>query len=530
MVTEVFTLKQRYDSENATVFASIPTNIASLLDVGCGTGTLMKRVRLDMGSQVHLEGVTYSEEEAALAAQYADTVWNGDLNDFDFDLLGLFDCIVCSHILEHLNWPERVLASLKEHLTPEGCLIVALPNVLQFKSRWAFLRGRFRYTDQGVMDRTHFRFFDWHSARQLIGGAGLEIQSAHTPGHFPLPAIRKYARPMATGIDKIVSAKWPGLFAMQFVFQCREASLASARRPVSTAYRRERDAVPVSVVLTTYNRADLVGKTIDSILRQTFRDFELIICDDCSPDSTEQVCAEYVRRDSRVRYIRNAANLGMPGNLNAGIQAASGTYIANLHDGDLYHSTLLEKWKKALDEAPEAAFVFNEYRIVDASGSEVKIYRGAFPASFPGSLLIEEYFRRWRFDSPVYGTAMGRRSAYSETGLFDPRFKFIADVDMWLRLAERYHVAFVPEPLIDIPARDVLASNWQGWQFTPEHRLLRQIMWEARNRHYRRRPVQRTFEAIRHACFSLAIQGFLILAKAKHGSRRVLQRVSTRTV
>ena len=499
---------QCYGSDNAAVFAAIPAGIESLLDVGCGTGALMKRLRSTVGPQIRLEGITYSEEEAGLAAHVADKVWSGDLNQFDFDRLGRFDCIVCSHVLEHLQWPERVLASLKEHLTANGRLIVALPNVLHFKSRYEFFRGRFRYTDQGVMDRTHFRFFDCASAQDLVRAAGYEIESLRTPGYFPMPVVRRYVRPLAVAIDEAAPAKWPGLFGVQFVMCCR-------REPIVPLP----DSLPVSVVLTTYNRANLVGKTIESILNQTFRDFELIVCDDCSRDSTEQVCAEYARRDPRVRYIRNEKNVGMPENLNSGIHAARGTYVANIHDGDTYCPTLLERWKRALDEAPEAAFVFNQYRIVDARGSEMKVYREPFPASFSGSLLIDEYFRRWRFDSPVYGTVMARRSAYFEMGLFDPRFQFISDVDMWLRLADRHEVAFVAEPLIEIPARDVLPSNWQGWHKT-QHKLLRQIMWEARLRHHRQRPVRKACEVIRHAWFSLANHGWLILVKAKHGLER----------
>ncbi|MGA9982456.1 MAG: glycosyltransferase family 2 protein, partial [Acidobacteriaceae bacterium] len=80
----------------------------------------------------------------------------------------------------------------------------------------------------------------------------------------------------------------------------------------------------VSVVLTTYKRAHLLRETIDSILAQSFRDFELVISDDCSPDETEKVCREYERFDARVRYRRGAKNVGMPGNLNAGILATSG--------------------------------------------------------------------------------------------------------------------------------------------------------------------------------------------------------------
>src|SRR6478735_5455523 len=94
--------------------------------------------------------------------------------------------------------------------------------------------------------------------------------------------------------------------------------------------------LPVSVCLTTYNRASLLPGTLDSILAQRFADFELIIGDDCSTDGTEELCRAYARRDSRVRYVRNERNLRMPGNLNSALQRATGEYVANLHDGDVY--------------------------------------------------------------------------------------------------------------------------------------------------------------------------------------------------
>src|SRR5215472_6933670 len=78
----------------------------------------------------------------------------------------------------------------------------------------------------------------------------------------------------------------------------------------------------VSVVLTTYNRAHVLSQTIDSILRQTLHDFELIITDNCSTDGTEEIGRKYEYLDSRVRYRRNDQNLYMPGNLNAGIREA----------------------------------------------------------------------------------------------------------------------------------------------------------------------------------------------------------------
>ncbi|MGO9119725.1 MAG: glycosyltransferase family 2 protein [Desulfomonilaceae bacterium] len=211
--------------------------------------------------------------------------------------------------------------------------------------------------------------------------------------------------------------------------------------------------IPVSVCLVTYNRAHILPQTVDSILNQTFEDFELIISDDCSSDGTREVCGRYLAQDSRVKYFRNEANLGMPGNLKAAIAKSQGNYIANLHDGDIYRRDLLEKWVAALNKYPTAGFVFNHYEHLDIKGNPTsKIARRYDGELIPGRRLIEDILKAGA--SPVWGTVMVRRSAYEEVGEFDAQFGHLADVDMWLRLATRYDVAHVPEPLIAIRQRE----------------------------------------------------------------------------
>ncbi len=264
----------------------------------------------------------------------------------------------------------------------------------------------------------------------------------------------------------------------------------------------------VSVVLTTYNRAHVLAVTLDSILSQTLEDFDLIISDDASQDDTERVCRQYEARDRRVRYRRGLKNVGMPGNLNAGIAVSAGEYIANLHDGDLYAPRLLERWAAALDAAPQAAFVFNAYRTIDSAGTTIRVYQESLGPCVPGSVLLEQiFFRRWRFDSPVWGTVMGRRSAYLEAGLFDPRFGFVADVDMWLRLAEKFDVAYVADPLITLASREAVPRSWGGAEQLTQEQTER-MFWEARMRHYNRRPARRWAEAIRHLAFVVAMRGW----------------------
>lgn len=208
----------------------------------------------------------------------------------------------------------------------------------------------------------------------------------------------------------------------------------------------------VSICLTTYNRAETLPLTIESILGQSYKDFELIISDDNSTDSTRKVCLDYCNIDSRVSYFRNLSNLKMPGNLNAAISRASGMYIANLHDGDVYKVDLIQKWFLMLQKYPDALFVFNEYNFLNERGDSSIHYRHNLSEINEGSVLMD-YFLRTHTSGP-WGTVMARTSAYKNYGGFNEKYGFISDVEMWLRLGLNGKVAYVSEPLIDLIPRE----------------------------------------------------------------------------
>jgi hypothetical protein len=171
----------------------------------------------------------------------------------------------------------------------------------------------------------------------------------------------------------------------------------------------------------------------------------------------------------------------MPRNLNRGILESRGEFVANLHDGDIYDEHLLAKWVGALDHCPKAAFVFNALRDLGEWSTPGSVMSLRLQSCFDGSELLRIFDRRWRFDSPVWGTVMVRKSAYVESGVLDERYGFIADVDMWLRLAERYKVAYVDEPLISLPPRHRLPRAFTLSEVA-ERRTVHAIMWASRRR------------------------------------------------
>jgi glycosyltransferase involved in cell wall biosynthesis len=128
----------------------------------------------------------------------------------------------------------------------------------------------------------------------------------------------------------------------------------------------------VSVAVPVYNGARLLPETLDSLLAQTYRDFELIVCDNASTDDTERVCRDYAARDARVRYERNATNIGVDRNFNLGFALARGEYFKWAPADDLNAPTLLERCVELLDRRPEAVLAYPKTRLIDGRGAPLR--------------------------------------------------------------------------------------------------------------------------------------------------------------
>lgn len=208
-----------YDSVNTHVLARVPPTAARILDVGCGTGALGREIKKRLACSI--TGITHSAEEAELAASNLDGVIVRDLNEFDPGGLGEFDCVICSHVLEHLYRPEKLLGRLRQNFSPDGLLIVALPNVLHWRQRIEFCRGRFRYAESGLMDDTHYRFFDWTTAHALLTDSGYSTVESGADGGFPLSRRLSVFGPP---LDRAALRLSPGMFGFQFILVARPSA------------------------------------------------------------------------------------------------------------------------------------------------------------------------------------------------------------------------------------------------------------------------------------------------------------------
>jgi len=222
----------------------------------------------------------------------------------------------------------------------------------------------------------------------------------------------------------------------------------------------------ISVCLLTYNHAHLIESTLASIQKQTLKNHEIIVSDDCSTDETWSILLRLAAADPRIRPIQPPHNLGMPGNANFAVSHSNRPYIALLHHDDLYRNDLLEKWAEILDRHLGAAFVFNPYGVYQSD----LVYKEAMPGEcIDGHWLLDEYLLP-RWGCAVRGTAMIRRSAWSEVGGMREQFGLLSDIDLWMRLAMRWQVGYVAEPLITVRHQrpedypdDYKGSNW-SWR------------------------------------------------------------------
>lgn len=227
----------------------------------------------------------------------------------------------------------------------------------------------------------------------------------------------------------------------------------------------------ISVCLTHYNRPEKLAATLDSIVRQTFEPYEVLVWDDCSPKDPTDIVNAYKGRFRRLIYHRNVQNLNMPANLNAVISNASGEYIANLHDADTFDPRLLEKWHAALEQFPTAGLVFCGLDSTNGNPRYGSIEIHDVAPLTPG----RDFFKQWfvgRPSSIIWGTVMARRSLYDRLLPFDPIYKNWADVDMWMRMCAFSDIAYIPEPLIRLDNTETKLRRFTWYKNLITHEMI----------------------------------------------------------
>ena len=187
------------------------------------------------------------------------------------------------------------------------------------------------------------------------------------------------------------------------------------------------------------NGARFVREAIDSVLAQTFTDFELIVIDDASTDSTLDILQAIT--DPRVVVASNATNLGTARTQNRALALARGEYVAQHDADDVSDATRLARQVAFLDARPDIALVGSWYRKVDEDG--VVLGERALPTE-PAQIAWALVF----YCPMVHSTVLYRRSVVLDAGGYDDTFRYASDYELWSRLATRYRLANLPAVLL----------------------------------------------------------------------------------
>lgn len=201
-------------------------------------------------------------------------------------------------------------------------------------------------------------------------------------------------------------------------------------------------AVTISVLMGIRNGADVLVRAVDSILNQSWDDFELILCDDASTDGTWALLEQYAHRDKRVRLLRNERNLGLGATLNRCLKEARGDFIARMDDDDFSHPQRLTRQMAYLEVHPDVAFVGCNVALVQ-NGVDVGI------RLFPQRPAVRDFFMTQPYIHPAL---LFRREALEAVGGYsqDKRCVLCEDYDLLLRLyAKGFQGANLQETLFD---------------------------------------------------------------------------------
>lgn len=207
----------------------------------------------------------------------------------------------------------------------------------------------------------------------------------------------------------------------------------------------------VSVGMPVYNGADYIAESVESVLAQSFSDFELVVCDNCSTDDTERIVRSF--SDPRIRYVRNERNLGLVGNANRCLDVADAEYVCIFHHDDVMRPDNLARKVAILDAQPTVGLVHSNLVLIDPLGAVVakEIWAAESRVDYieAGPVVFRNFVMTMPYAASIFiGAVLARKACYDAVGRFSEQLPHCLDSEMWMRMMLRFDVACIGEPLV----------------------------------------------------------------------------------
>ena len=196
----------------------------------------------------------------------------------------------------------------------------------------------------------------------------------------------------------------------------------------------------VSIVLPTYNGERFIKESIDSILNQTYTNWELIIVNDCSTDNTLDIINDYLSKDSRIKLISNEQNKKLPASLNIGFANATGDYYTWTSDDNKYKPTAIEEMVDFLDKNPQTDLVSFNFNFIHEDGTFDVTYTEIVPSRAQYVLAIH---------CNIGACFMYRKEIAQKVGEYDTNMFCAEDYDYWCRIALNGNISYQDKILYD---------------------------------------------------------------------------------
>ena len=348
------------------------------------------------------------------------------------------DVIYSEHFIEHIP-KDAAYVFIKEcfdKLKPGAIIRLSTPNLERITRQYAYGKtdawanvgwlpeSKCDLVNEGLKLWGHHYVYDWHELEKML---------------------------RITGFINIKREKWGASNCAALVnIECRPDNgelIIEATKPLDVKYLTPKPKV--SVAIASYNHADYIRVAIDSVLNQSFQDFEIIVTDDGSTDGTADAVEAY--SDERIKLKRFASNKGACFATNDAISRSQGEYIAILSSDDAFFPDKLQKQVNFLDVNPQIGAVFSYPEMIDELGEklppeEQTKQRAIFEEN--NKSQIEWLWRLFHSNCLCHPSVLIRKSCYDKVGLYNPSLRSLPDYEMWVRLLQKTNIHIIREPLI----------------------------------------------------------------------------------